>query len=298
MRKVEVDITVECETHTMTEWAKILKMNRHTLRMRYLRGLRGEALVAPLEPRKPRVVAEIINIRTTVHMEDGAEQGTQPQEIPLPYPQRLLTYKGKTKTLKDWSRITGIQFGTVLQRYKANKTPEQILAKIDPTASTHANQRLLTYKGETLNMTKWANRYSIPLSTALYRHARHELGKITTEEVLFGIKNTNTKHDIAQNVTDYRLRQLKQRQADQHKEKEDALQAYKDNVAWIKGEKIRRVETPYSNHQTNTLNKFNEPQGFVWQNTGHIEIAEKDIPEELRNMVDIFKAPKAYDEED
>jgi hypothetical protein len=68
-------------------------------------------------------------------------------------------------------------------------------------------------------------------------------------------------------------------------------------VAWIKGEKIRRVETPYSNHQTNTLNKFNEPQGFVWQNTGHIEIAEKDIPEELRNMVDIFKAPKAYDED-
>jgi hypothetical protein len=279
MRKVEVDITVECETHTMTEWAKILKMNRHTLRMRYLRGLRGEALVAPLEPRKPRVVAEIISIRTDVHMEDEAEQE---QEAPLPYPQRLLTYKDKTKTLKDWSRITGIQFGTVLQRYKANKTPEQILAKIDPTASTHANQRLLTYKGETLNMTKWANRYSIPLSTALYRHARHELGKITTEEVLFGIKNTNTKHDIAQNVTDYRLRQLKQRQADQHKEKEDALQAYKDNVAWIKGEKIRR----------------DEPQGFIWQNTGHIEIAEKDIPEELRNMVDIFKAPKAYDEED
>lgn len=273
MRKVEVDITVECETHTMTEWAKILKMNRHTLRMRYLRGLRGEALVAPLEPRKPRVVKQ--EAPTT-------EQETQPQEIPLPYPQRLLTYKGKTKTLKDWSRITGIQFGTVLQRYKANKTPEQILAKIDPTASTHANQRLLTYKGETLNMTKWANRYSIPLSTALYRHARHELGKITTEEVLFGIKNTNTKHDIAKNLTDYRLRQLKQRQADQHKEKEDALQAYKDNVAWIKGEKIRR----------------DEPQGFVWQNTGHIEIAEKDIPEELRNMVDIFKAPKAYDDKD
>lgn len=282
MRKVEVDITVECETHTMTEWAKILKMNRHTLRMRYLRGLRGEALVAPLEPRKPRVVAEIISIRTDVHMEDEAEQEAQTQEAPLPYPQRLLTYKDKTKTLKDWSRITGIQFGTVLQRYKANKTPEQILAKIDPTASTHANQRLLTYKGETLNMTKWANRYSIPLSTALYRHARHELGKITTEEVLFGIKNANTKHDIAQNVTDYRLRQLKQRQADQHKEKEDALQAYKDNVAWIKGEKIRR----------------DEPQGFIWQNTGHIEIAEKDIPEELRNMVNIFKAPKAYDEED
>jgi hypothetical protein len=281
MRKVEVDITVECETHTMTEWAKILKMNRHTFRMRYLRGLRGEALVAPLEPRKPK--EKIISIRTAVHIEDEAEQETQTQdqEVPVPYPQRLLTYKGKTKTLKDWSRITGIQFGTVLQRYKANKTPEQILAKIDPTASTHANQRLLTYKGETLNMTKWANRYSIPLSTALYRHARHELGKITTEEVLFGIKNTNTKHDIAQNLTDYRLRQLKQRQADQHKEKEDALQAYKDNVAWIKGEKIRR----------------DEPQGFVWQNTGHIEIAEKDIPEELRNMVNIFKAPKAYDEE-
>ena len=48
-------------------------------------------------------------------------------------------------------------------------------------------------------------------------------------------------------------------------------------MAWIKGEKIRR----------------DEPQGFVWQNTGHIEIAEIDIPEELRNMVDIFKAPKA-----
>lgn len=268
MRKVEIDITVECETHTMTEWAKILKMNRHTLRMRYLRGLRGESLIAPLEPRIKR---KVISIRTPVHIEKDT----------TPYPQRLLTYKGKTKTIKDWSRITGIQLGTVLQRYKANKTPEQILTKIDPTTSNHTNQRLLTYKGESLNMTKWASRYAIPLSTALYRHKRYIMGKITIEEVLFGIKNVNTQKDIAQNITDYRLRQLKQRQADQNKQKEDGLQAYKDNVAWIKGEKIRR----------------DAPQAFVWQNTGHIEIDEKDIPEELRNMIDIFKAPKAYEED-
>ena len=298
MRKIEIDITVECETRTMTEWAKLLKMDRHTFRMRYLRGLRGEALLAPLESRKKRPKNIV---RTDVHIELESEIVADPQED-MPYPQRLLTHNNRTRTLKEWSKLTGIQLGTVIQRYKANKDAQQVLAKVEEIS--HVNQRMLTYKGETLNMTKWASRYAIPLSTALYRHKRFVLGKITVEEVLFGIK-TDRISDIPENVystaiahsiTDYRLKQFRQIQADKRQAEEDKLQAYKDNVAWVKGEKSRRVEAPYGSRDANALNKFNE--SFVWQNTGSMDIDKKDVPDELLTLIDVFKAPKSYDDED
>ena len=41
----------------------------------------------------------------------------------------FVTYKGETKTLAEWSSETGINYQTLFYRYKAGKTPDEILKK-------------------------------------------------------------------------------------------------------------------------------------------------------------------------
>lgn len=41
----------------------------------------------------------------------------------------LLTFEGETRTLGEWSEITGIKYITLFWRYKAGKTPSEILSK-------------------------------------------------------------------------------------------------------------------------------------------------------------------------
>lgn len=41
----------------------------------------------------------------------------------------LLTFEGETRTLGEWSEITGIKYVTLFWRYKAGKTPSEILSK-------------------------------------------------------------------------------------------------------------------------------------------------------------------------
>ena len=42
---------------------------------------------------------------------------------------RFLTFNDETKTLKEWSEITGIKYQTLFCRYKAGKSPEEILRR-------------------------------------------------------------------------------------------------------------------------------------------------------------------------
>lgn len=41
----------------------------------------------------------------------------------------LITHNGETHGLKEWSDIIGVDYYTMYSRYKAGKTPEQILSK-------------------------------------------------------------------------------------------------------------------------------------------------------------------------
>lgn len=42
-----------------------------------------------------------------------------------------ITYNGETHSASEWSTITGVERGTIYRRYKAGKTPEEILSKED-----------------------------------------------------------------------------------------------------------------------------------------------------------------------
>lgn len=42
----------------------------------------------------------------------------------------FLTFKGETKSLLEWSKITGIKYQTLYWRYKTGKKPEEIFEKI------------------------------------------------------------------------------------------------------------------------------------------------------------------------
>lgn len=44
-RRSNTRITINGETHTIAEWARIANINYSTLRLRYLRGIKGEALL-------------------------------------------------------------------------------------------------------------------------------------------------------------------------------------------------------------------------------------------------------------
>lgn len=40
-----------------------------------------------------------------------------------------ITFNGETRTLKEWSKMTGVKYSTIRSRYYANRTPEEILAR-------------------------------------------------------------------------------------------------------------------------------------------------------------------------
>jgi hypothetical protein len=40
---------------------------------------------------------------------------------------RLITYNGETKTMSEWSEITGVKVGTIWRRLEAQKSPEEAL---------------------------------------------------------------------------------------------------------------------------------------------------------------------------
>jgi hypothetical protein len=43
---------------------------------------------------------------------------------------RMLTHDGQTHTLREWARIAGIPLGTIQDRLRRGRSPEQVLAKI------------------------------------------------------------------------------------------------------------------------------------------------------------------------
>ena len=82
---------------------------------------------------------------------------------------RYIKYRGKTKTVAEWSEITGINYKTLSERidhgwpiYKAMTTPVQ----------NTKHPRYITFNGETKQVYEWAAEIGMPYNTLHNRLAR------------------------------------------------------------------------------------------------------------------------------
>lgn len=80
----------------------------------------------------------------------------------------LLTFDGKTQTMAQWAKETGIKRGIIKDRLKSGWSVEKALTtgKVDPK---ECNAHLLTYNGKTQSISQWAKETGIKRETISYR---------------------------------------------------------------------------------------------------------------------------------
>lgn len=67
-----------------------------------------------------------------------------------------IAYNGKTQTIAQWSRETGISFALIHWRYVSGKTGSDLFKK-------PYSPRTITYNGETKTIKEWANTYGVQI---------------------------------------------------------------------------------------------------------------------------------------
>lgn len=73
---------------------------------------------------------------------------------------RLITYKGETKTMKEWSEEYGIRMSVIHERLKKGMSVEETF-----TTPVEVKRNLVTYNGETKNLSEWARETGINRAT-------------------------------------------------------------------------------------------------------------------------------------
>jgi hypothetical protein len=94
-----------------------------------------------------------------------------------------IEYNGEKKILKNWAEDLGMNYYTLLYRYKSDWSKEEIFEE-DVTHS-NGNNNYLTFQGETMRLTDWAEEYGIKpatLHSRLYQYG-WPIEKALTEPV-------------------------------------------------------------------------------------------------------------------
>lgn len=73
---------------------------------------------------------------------------------------KSVTIGKKTRTVKEWSKITGIGYSTLLARLKAGRTGRDLIA---PLHSSHAT--IITISGKRRSLKEWAEISGLSPST-------------------------------------------------------------------------------------------------------------------------------------
>jgi len=86
----------------------------------------------------------------------------------------MIEIKGEKKTASEWSEISGISTRTILQRWRAGWTGDQML-NVRPFTGNRINKMpcaLLTALGETLSFSDWGVRFGLKPNTIRERIRR------------------------------------------------------------------------------------------------------------------------------
>jgi hypothetical protein len=81
---------------------------------------------------------------------------------------RRVTHEGRTQTVAQWAREKGLKAGLVIDRLDLGWTPERAL-ETPPMKDNRYPRSFLTFKGETLSKSEWADRVGISLALLSYR---------------------------------------------------------------------------------------------------------------------------------
>ena len=90
----------------------------------------------------------------------------------------LITFRGKTLTLAQWSRKLKIPYSTLICRI--NKRKWSINKSFTTPPMPAIKERIINHNGESHNITKWSKITGIPTSTILYRFKKG----LSTEKIL------------------------------------------------------------------------------------------------------------------
>ena len=135
-------LTHNGETLSVRQWSDRLGIARHTIHSRLKLGLTVDRVLTPGDLR--------LNLR-----------GTEPINF--------LTYEGQTRSLAEWSRITGINAATIRHRQCRGLSSERILdprlnVRLDKPKPTRRSF-YITAQGQRLTLAEWSRRTGIDRAT-------------------------------------------------------------------------------------------------------------------------------------
>lgn len=82
---------------------------------------------------------------------------------------KTVTYRGRTRTLREWSELRGIKTVTLHTRYDAGWPAAELLGYKSRLPRT---VRTVTYKGETLTVSEWAKKLKVSRTSINERYDR------------------------------------------------------------------------------------------------------------------------------
>lgn len=81
---------------------------------------------------------------------------------------KIFTYNGETKVLKEWARTLGINYSTLYQRVITNKMPFEKAIQTDPY------KRLISFEGESHTLKEWCTIKHMEYSVVMTRISKHK----------------------------------------------------------------------------------------------------------------------------
>lgn len=123
-----ITYTHDGKTHSLREWTELTGIPGHVITLRLHHGWTlADALTTP--------------------------KGTQPRSQATPKRHAAtLTFRNQTRTVRDWSRITGIGSTIIYMRLKAGWSVERTLSEPARSRGTHQRTRPTTDRGVGLNL--------------------------------------------------------------------------------------------------------------------------------------------------
>ncbi|MGM1361119.1 hypothetical protein ACS2B2_25685 [Bacillus cereus group sp. BceL297] len=185
-KRTNINITLNGEKKTMTEWAHFFEVNPVTVSQRYRRGIRGIELFEEAEHKSSPIYIEINNeIRTLRDWEKitGVSRGTIRERLNKGLIGEELISKeksnviyielhGERKNLKEWAKSTGIGYDIICERYKKGIRDERLLKK------ENDKEIYVEIDGVKKTLTQWANETEdVTYSAISQRYANGVRGK-------------------------------------------------------------------------------------------------------------------------
>jgi hypothetical protein len=163
VRPREISIKYRCKTQTIDKWAKELNMSEELIYGRYRSKLSAEKIFS---------VNRLTNREAEIYIK----------------------HQGKTRTIPEWSKITGLKKHTIHDRYSKGWSSKEILKKIPARNKSQPSQIQITHEGQTYSIPEWAKTTGIKEGTIRARVSKgFQTSEILSKTPLSTVTNKGVK---------------------------------------------------------------------------------------------------------